>query len=223
MAGRIEDILQCPASRAITLTHHLQHLDGGNQRGGGEVLERSVVGDVEGLDIEALALHHPEQLLDRPALAKKVGDLLRTDQRGDGMRRQQPPMRRRTAGGVDLARLDEEQVCKCLNLNCPSLSRDIATGHSSDGGEFGERIDSVKGAEDRLSRRARNASTASLPAGPGRPATPRLAAQLGQALSAIEQPRAVFQPAVVLDPDRQLGLGVAGRRTSRRYRLPGRR
>ena len=71
MAGRIEDIRQCPASGAITLTHHLQHLDGGNQRGGGEVLERSVVGDVDGLDIEALALHHPEQLLDRPALAKK--------------------------------------------------------------------------------------------------------------------------------------------------------
>jgi hypothetical protein len=35
----------------------------------------------------------------------------------------------------------------------------------------------------------------------------RLAAQPGQALSAIEQPRAVFQPTVVLDPDQQLGLG----------------
>jgi hypothetical protein len=44
-------------------------------------------------------------------------------------------------------------TCKSLNLSFQSLSREIATRHSSDGGEFGERIDSVTDAEHRLSRR----------------------------------------------------------------------
>jgi hypothetical protein len=35
---------------------------------------------------------------------------------------------------------------KSLNLSFQSLSWDIATCHSSHGGEFGERIDSVKDA-----------------------------------------------------------------------------
>jgi hypothetical protein len=43
--------------------------------------------------------------------------------------------------------------CKSLNLSFQSLSREIATRHSSHGGEFGERIDSVKDAEHRLRRR----------------------------------------------------------------------
>jgi hypothetical protein len=50
------------------------------------------------------------------------------------------------AGSMDLN-------CKSLNLSCQSLSRDIATCHSSHGGECGERIVSVKYAEHRLRRR----------------------------------------------------------------------
>jgi len=45
------------------------------------------------------------------------------------------------------------RMCKSLNLSFQSLSREITTRHSSDGGEFGERIDSVKDAEHRLFRR----------------------------------------------------------------------
>jgi len=46
--------------------------------------------------------------------------------------------------------------CQSLNLSFQSLSREIATRHSSHGGEFGERIDSVKDAEHRLRRRERS-------------------------------------------------------------------
>jgi len=44
-------------------------------------------------------------------------------------------------------------ICKILNLSFQSLTRDIATRHASLGGEFGERIDSVKDAEHRVRRR----------------------------------------------------------------------
>jgi hypothetical protein len=47
-------------------------------------------------------------------------------------------------------------IYKSLNLSFQSLSREIATRHSSHGGEFGERIDSVKDAEHRLRRRERS-------------------------------------------------------------------
>jgi hypothetical protein len=40
-------------------------------------------------------------------------------------------------------------ICKSLDLSFPSLSREIATRHSSHGGEFGERIDSVKDASQK--------------------------------------------------------------------------
>jgi hypothetical protein len=80
LAGRIEDILQCPACGAIALTDHLQHLDGGNPLSATRTASISK------------PFHHPEQLLDRPTLAIEVSDLLRIDQGGDGMRRQQPPM-----------------------------------------------------------------------------------------------------------------------------------
>jgi hypothetical protein len=41
-------------------------------------------------------------------------------------------------------------------LSFRALSREIAACHSSHGGEFGERIDSVKDAEHRLRRRERS-------------------------------------------------------------------
>jgi Integrase core domain len=40
----------------------------------------------------------------------------------------------------------EKMICKGLDLSFQSLSREIATRHSSHGGEFGERIDAVKDA-----------------------------------------------------------------------------
>jgi hypothetical protein len=49
-----------------------------------------------------------------------------------------------TAAGFD---------CKSLNLSFQSLSREIATCHSSHGGKFGERIDSVKDAIGRSEER----------------------------------------------------------------------
>ena len=66
LIGGIEHILQRPAAGAVARTDHLQHLDGGNLRGGREDLERCVIADAHGLDIETLGLHHPEQLLDIP-------------------------------------------------------------------------------------------------------------------------------------------------------------
>src|SRR3982074_574401 len=49
-----------------------------------------------------------------------------------------------------IAAIETQIMCKSLNLSFQSLSREIATRHSSHGGEFGERIDSVKDAEHRL-------------------------------------------------------------------------
>jgi hypothetical protein len=58
--------------------------------------------------------------------------------------------------GYDIGPLTFSDRCKSLNLSFQSLSREIATRHSSHGGEFGERIDSVKDAEHRLRRRERS-------------------------------------------------------------------
>jgi hypothetical protein len=49
--------------------------------------------------------------------------------------------------------------CKRLDLIFPSLARDIATRHSCHGGEFGDRLDPVNDAEDRLRRSEHSAST----------------------------------------------------------------
>src|SRR5882757_2959316 len=50
----VECILQWPPSRAITLAHHLQHLNGGDQCRGSQVLERPILGDTHRLDVEPL-------------------------------------------------------------------------------------------------------------------------------------------------------------------------
>jgi len=55
----------------------LQHLNGGDQRGAGEVFEGSVLGDAYCLDVETFRLHRAEQLLNRPARAIKAGDPFR--------------------------------------------------------------------------------------------------------------------------------------------------
>ena len=41
----VKRILQWPPGRTIALAHHLQHLDGRNQRRDGQVLERPILGD----------------------------------------------------------------------------------------------------------------------------------------------------------------------------------
>src|ERR1700751_2895159 len=74
---RVERILQWPPSGTIALAHHLQHLDGSDQRRGGQVLEWPILGDTPRLDIEALGFHRPKHLLDGPALTVKMRDLER--------------------------------------------------------------------------------------------------------------------------------------------------
>jgi hypothetical protein len=49
-------------------------------------------------------------------------------------------------------------ICKGLDVRFPSLSREIATRHSSHGGEFGERIDSIKDAIGRSEERPSQAT-----------------------------------------------------------------
>jgi hypothetical protein len=53
-------------------------------------------------------------------------------------------------GGVAKNRSGTLYLCESWDLRFRTLSREIATCHSSLGGKFGERIDSVKDAEHRL-------------------------------------------------------------------------
>ena len=64
-------------------------------RRGGQVLEWSILGDTHRFDIEAFGLHHPEHLLDGPALAVKARDPACIGERDHRMCGEQPPMHRR--------------------------------------------------------------------------------------------------------------------------------
>jgi len=61
-------------------------------RRGGQVLEWSILGDTHRFDVEAFGLHHPEHLLDGPALAVEAGDPTCICERDHRVRGQQSPM-----------------------------------------------------------------------------------------------------------------------------------
>ena len=95
LVGGIEDVLQRPASGAISFTNHLQHLDGGDQRGGGEVLERAIVGDVDGLDIETLGLQPPKADLARSVATQRANPNPALAHRDQTVQKEAPPFSRR--------------------------------------------------------------------------------------------------------------------------------
>jgi hypothetical protein len=64
-----------PAARAVTGVDQLLHGHGGDQGCCHELASRQIVFDPQALDIEALRLHRPEQLLDRPAAATRAATL----------------------------------------------------------------------------------------------------------------------------------------------------
>src|SRR6266567_5507661 len=53
LVGRIEDVLELTSSGAIAFSDHLEHLHGGDQDRGGELLERRLVEHTNGFDVEA--------------------------------------------------------------------------------------------------------------------------------------------------------------------------
>src|SRR5271169_7082723 len=94
--------------------------DAGRRVGGeeGEFDEGLSTLDLAGLDIEALALEDPEQLLDVPALAIPLDDLQSVLWGLDGMGGQQPPMQRRLlararAAFANVDDMDNHAVRQC--------------------------------------------------------------------------------------------------------------
>jgi hypothetical protein len=99
--------------------------DAGGSEGGQEgEFAQAVSGlDLTGLDIEALALEYPEQLLDAPALAIPFDDLLGLCSGVDDVRGQQPPMQQRLWARTRAALADVDDIeSDALGQRCAPLA-----------------------------------------------------------------------------------------------------
>src|SRR5713101_1828590 len=75
-----------------------------------QFFERPVFGLAQRLDVEALGLQRPEQLLDGPALAIEADDATCIGDIVHGMGGEQAPVRGRSVGGrIDLVRFNQRQ------------------------------------------------------------------------------------------------------------------
>ena len=89
-----------PSGPSVALRGHLQDDGGGQQAGEDQAVARVFLADPQAFDVEALALHGAEELLDLPALRVALGDVERVLDRLDGARGQQPPVHRPGAAGA---------------------------------------------------------------------------------------------------------------------------
>ena len=107
----VEDFAERTFGFALALVDELHHLDCGDQNGGDEFFERTVLFLPQRFDGKALCLHGPEQLLDGPAQAIEADDAARVGDVVDLMGREQEPKRRLFAfGGIDLAADDQRHA-----------------------------------------------------------------------------------------------------------------
>ena len=126
LVGGVEDIRHGTCRQSVAGVEHLLDVDGGDQRCAAQVLQRHGLADRHCFDVEAAGFHHPEHLLDHPALAIQPDDPLRVGQCGGGMRGHKPPVQGRHAEWrVDLARVDHGQGGAVRQRRCllPSSRR----------------------------------------------------------------------------------------------------
>src|SRR5258708_12132466 len=107
---RVEGVLQRALTDPVALADELQHGRGGDQARRNQFFERPVFGLAQRLDVEALGLQRPEQLLDGPALAIEADDATCIGDIVHGMGGEQAPVRGRSVGGrIDLVRFNQRQ------------------------------------------------------------------------------------------------------------------
>jgi hypothetical protein len=125
LIGR-EDLLGGDWGGAVAGVDELH--DAGGGEGGKEGKFAQAVGglDLTGLDIEALALEGPEQLLDVPALAIPFDDLLGLCSGVDDAGGQQPPMQRRLWARTRAAFADVDDIeSHALGQRCTLLAQPV--------------------------------------------------------------------------------------------------
>src|SRR5207248_7843495 len=107
----IEDVAERTFGFSLALGDELHHLDRSNENGRHQLFERAVLLLPQGFDGEALRLHRPEQLLDRPAQPIEADDAARVGDVIDLMGGEQEPQRRLFAlRRIDLAADDEPHL-----------------------------------------------------------------------------------------------------------------